>query len=415
MMKKINLILALLIVATSQQLMAQAWSRLTSNYNEALLDVYFVNPQLGYASGYDGTILKTVNGGAEWTALNTGITDALAVIRFVDENTGYASGGFAGGSEMNCRLIKTTDGGSTWANIPVAPSQCGGGSWFLSADTGFYAYADDLYGESRIAKTTDGGSTWNVVYSSSGWISFFYFTDALNGYATVNNGTVLKTTDGGESWTETSLGQNAWGSGIYFFTKDSGIVGGKTNTNTAMFRTIDAGTSWSPVLSDNMIFKLFFADNANGYALSVDETGAGKMIKSTDGGASWSDEPTPEDNLRGLCFLETNLGYAVGDNGVILKYAMPASANDDYVSAKYGTVLFPNPFSTYATIQVNENRIKESMLLKVTNILGRECKVNSHIAGNGILIERGNLVPGCYFYQLLEGSVTIGRGQFAVK
>lgn len=197
------LLLLVLFYGFSQSAAAQTWSQQTSNYDSALLNVHFVNQNIGYVCGSNGTILKTVNGGTNWVAQNSGVTDGLAVIQFIDENIGYASGGWA---ENNCKLIKTINGGDTWSNVNVAASKCGGGIWFVSADTGFYAYADTLYGNSVIAKTTNGGASWNVVYSGTGWISYFYFTDSKNGFATVNNGSVLKTTDGGQNWTSLSLG-----------------------------------------------------------------------------------------------------------------------------------------------------------------------------------------------------------------
>lgn len=225
-MRKIFTILTLLFLFLSIELSAQNWTEQVSGTDSTLLDVCFVNRDTAYASGVHGIILKTINGGTTWTPLNSGVTDGLACIQFLNENVGYASGGFAGGAFSNCRLIKTIDGGDTWSNIIVSPSKCGGGIYFINQDTGFYAYADNLFGNSVIAMTKDGGSNWDTVYSGSGWISYFHFVDDTFGFATVNNGTVLKTTNGGQSWTSSSLPANIWGSGIYFFNKDTGLVGG---------------------------------------------------------------------------------------------------------------------------------------------------------------------------------------------
>jgi photosystem II stability/assembly factor-like uncharacterized protein len=413
-MKTTSIFLTLLFLIVTQYLAAQTWSQLTSNYDSALTNVYFVNQNIGYVCGYRGTILKTVNGGTNWVRQNSGgDTSSLAVIQFIDNNIGYASGGFA----SNCTLLKSINGGDTWTKVSLSFSGSGGGIWFVSADTGFYAHANSLYGSSVISKTTNGGASWNVVYSGTGWISYFYFTDSKNGFATVSGGTVLKTTDGGQNWTPSTVGTNLWGSGLYFFNKDVGFVGGGLGgvSDGAIYKTVNGGTSWQLVNSGNPVFKLFFADINNGYALSVNSTGAGKLIKSIDGGANWVNETTPKDNLRGIYFLNTNLGYVVGDNGVILKYSLATSVKDNLLKADNNIILYPNPFSTYATIRINEDIISKNLSIKICNLLGIELKVIDRIDNNEIIIDRGNLPSGIYFYELTSANKIIGKGKFIIE
>lgn len=406
-MRTTFIFLTLLFLIVTQELAAQTWSKQTSNYDSALVDVYFVNQDIGYVCGYNGTILKTVNGGTNWVAQNSGVTVGLSGIQFIDKKIGYASGGFKFSGTYT--LVKTINGGDTWTNVPVATSKCGSGIWFLSADTGFCAYADTLYGKSVIAKTVNGGASWDVVYPGTGWVSFFYFTDSKNGYATVNNGTILRTTDGGQNWTSLNLGVNLWGSGIYFFSKDTGFVGGRTNGNASIFKTVNAGVSWKPIISSNMIYRIFFADRKHGFALSVDTTGAGKIIKSTDGGDTWLDETTPISNLRGIYFLNTNLGYAVGDSGVILKYSIATSVKDPTKNIPTRFSLeqnYPNPFNPSTTIryQLPKGRM---VTLKIFDVMGREVAtlVNEQKDAGYYEVQWNarNYSSGVYFYTIRAG------------
>jgi len=402
------LLLLVLFYGFSQSAAAQTWGQQTSNYDSALTNVYFVNQNIGYVCGYSGTILKTVNGGTNWVKQNSGVDTSLAVIQFIDENIGYASGGWS----TNCTLLKTINGGDTWTNISPSFPGTAGGMWFVSADTGFYAHANSLYGSSVISKTTNGGASWNEVYSGTGWISYFYFTDSRNGYATVNNGSVLKTTDGGQNWTSLSLGASLWGSGIYFFNKDTGLVGGQPyGTSTAsIYKTVNGGTSWQPISAANRFFKIFFADSNNGYALSVDVTGAGQMIKSTDRGAHWLDETTPRSNLRGIYFLNTNLGYAVGDSGVILIYSFATSVKEipgNKVPKEFTlSQNYPNPFNPSTTISF-ALPLKAYVTLKVFDIMGREiASIASENLSAGTYTRQwnaANMPSGVYFYRLQAG------------
>src|SRR5215469_5663383 len=59
------------------------------------------------AVGDFGTILRTTDGGASWAAQTSGTTNVLLGLSFVDVNTGWAVGE-AG------TILQTTDGGASW-------------------------------------------------------------------------------------------------------------------------------------------------------------------------------------------------------------------------------------------------------------------------------------------------------------
>lgn len=396
-MKTTYIFLTLLFSVQIQQLSAQSWTQLTSGYDSTLYNVCFLNQDIGFVCGDNGKILKTVNGGSTWVAQNSGVSEGLACIQFVNSNVGYASSGFY---NKYSTLIKTIDGGNTWTKTNVTPLMTGGGMWFLNANEGFYAYADSLYENSVITRTLNGGANWDTVHVANGWISYFHFSDSLHGFATVNNGTVLKTTDGGLNWTSLSLGKILWGSGIYFINKDTGIVGGQPKQGqgpATMYKTVDAGVNWTPITTNNMIFKIFFADNDNGYALTVDTTGAGYMIKSTNSGDSWTSEPTPINNLRGLFFLNNSLGYAVGDDGVILKYSnITGIDNSELVNEKM--TIYPNPVINNISIKIKGYN-NEVFTMNIYTVSGE--LIRSEILKHNLQqINVGDLSNGIYIVEI---------------
>jgi photosystem II stability/assembly factor-like uncharacterized protein len=69
--------------------------------------VYFIDSSTGYAVGWNGTILKTINAGTNWTKLSSGTSNNLMSVCFTDANTGYAVG--ASGT-----ILKTVNGGTNW-------------------------------------------------------------------------------------------------------------------------------------------------------------------------------------------------------------------------------------------------------------------------------------------------------------
>jgi hypothetical protein len=93
--------------------------------------------------------LKTVNGGENWTAANTSIGNvSWNSIYFTDANTGWMCG--SGG-----KIVKTTDGGSSWNVNPTGTGNQLHGIKFMNSLTGYAA------GEmNTILKTTNGGEGW---------------------------------------------------------------------------------------------------------------------------------------------------------------------------------------------------------------------------------------------------------------
>ena len=70
----------------------------------ALRGISFLNGKVGFIVGEFGTMLKTVDGGSSFTRLASPVTNTLFAIFFFDANSGYASG-------IDGCLLATKDGG----------------------------------------------------------------------------------------------------------------------------------------------------------------------------------------------------------------------------------------------------------------------------------------------------------------
>ena len=152
------------------------------------MSVVFTNADVGYVAGMDGTILKTIDGGATWSLQNSNTNIGLLSICFPNDTVGFATGGYG-------ILLKTINGGATWSKIVsgtgtlTISSVC-----FTNANTG-YIVCDWGY----IYNTLDGGDTWasssnNITQHD---LNAVYFIDVDNGYAIGYNGTILRTYNGG--------------------------------------------------------------------------------------------------------------------------------------------------------------------------------------------------------------------------
>jgi len=83
-----------------------------SGTTDTLESVSFVDRDIGWIAGQNGTVLHTTNGGIYWEALESGTTNWLRSIHFTDVLTGWVTG--RGG-----KILHTSDGGVNWTDQSI--------------------------------------------------------------------------------------------------------------------------------------------------------------------------------------------------------------------------------------------------------------------------------------------------------
>jgi photosystem II stability/assembly factor-like uncharacterized protein len=139
----------------------RVWTRQYAG-TAALRQVDFTDAAHGWAVG-QSTLMRTADGGATWTTLPeprlSGHCVAVSAVHFVSPALGYAiAASAAGAANAGGQLLRTTDGGVTWAAVPGAPA---------SAQAVCFGGPRDGYVGSpgRIWRTTDGGTTWSPAFT----------------------------------------------------------------------------------------------------------------------------------------------------------------------------------------------------------------------------------------------------------
>ena len=292
----------------------QSWSEQTSGTTSTLWDVDFIDASTGYVVGASGTILFTSDGGTNWTPSFYG-TATLYKVNFINNNLGF----IGSSSTTTGRLLRTTNGGSSWDNITANIAGLDGtvrGLHFLDANTGWISNSTG-----KIFKTIDGGASGSMVYyigSTTATIYEVKFSDANTGYAISSAGRVLNSTDGGTSWTltQTSAVKNLYGLGILgVYTEDVAppiLVGGDAGT---IIKSLD-GVNWQVdfyAASQEILQRAAFPSETVGYTVGGSiTTGAesGDILKTTNGGTTWTKLALdPGYRIYSVFFLTENLGY----------------------------------------------------------------------------------------------------------
>ncbi len=78
------------------------------------------------------------------------------------------------------------------------------------------------------------------------------------------------------------------------------------------------------------------------------------------------------------------------------------------------TGLYPNPFSTNAVLKLSPETALSNAVLSVYDISGRLVSSVSNITSTDIIINRGNLKNGLYYYTLTDNGTIITKGKFII-
>ncbi len=295
-----------------------AWTPLDSGIDEMIVGGQFLDAQTGFLVGGNretetpAVLLATRNAGKSWRRIETGLQARLYDVHFPTDRVGYAVG--YGGA-----ALKTIDGGESFTRLATAPLGWLASVWFLSADVGFVAGGEK--NDTGLWGTRDGGRTWSSLRgllpesARSGSLREIVFLDEKTGYAVGHPGLILRTRDGGESWQTLPSGTDLWLRAVTFVDARVGFIGGSGGV---LLRTSDGGDLWTRVSGhpDEKIMDLHFLDEHHGFSATV----TGRLLETNDGGRSWNELRKIADALNVLAFAPgSDVGYAAGVKGVVLK------------------------------------------------------------------------------------------------
>ncbi len=283
-------------------------AQLNTGTTASLRGLFVVDNQTVWASGSEGTVLRSVDGGNNWEIFHpdTSLTNDFRSIHAWDENSAIVFG--ISGPDF---AYKTSDGGKNWK---VVYRDTTSGLFFNSIkfannNVGL-AVSDPIDGQFFLLKTSDSGETWNRIKtlppSQDGEANFAASNTCIeflpDGHAWIASGgsaaRVFYSKDFGETWevSETPMLQNEGPAGIYSITfkdaKNGIIVGGiynqpEINQKIAAY-TCDGGKTWTEAMVMPNGFRScvqLFTDRRRTYAVAMGKTG---FNISMDMGKTWS-------------------------------------------------------------------------------------------------------------------------------
>jgi len=139
------------------------WDEQISGTSARLRGVSAVDEKIAWASGSNGTFVRTTDSGEHWHAsVVPGAADLdFRDVQGVDANTAYL---LSAGEGDKSRIYKTADGGKSWT-LQFTNHEAKAffdGIAFWDANNGI-AFSDPVDGRFVIMRTVDGGTTWKTI------------------------------------------------------------------------------------------------------------------------------------------------------------------------------------------------------------------------------------------------------------
>lgn len=279
-----------------------SWRLLDTGLTARLRGLSPVSATVAWASGSEGTVIRTVDGGRTWRQVGPPGTADLQFRDIEAFDAEHAVALSIGEGELS-RIYRTADGGRTWTETfrntePAAFYDC---LAFADRRHGL-ALSDPVDGEFRILSTSDGGRSWRVLPGHG-------MPPALAGeFAFAASGTCL-----------VAKGSHAW-----FAT------GGAT---ARVFSTGNLGRTWqvadTPVPSGPSagIYSLAFRDSRHGIAVGGDfaapTVAPDAAAVSRDAGRTWRRAASePGEYRSGVAWVPRTgrTALAVGPTGSDISY-----------------------------------------------------------------------------------------------
>jgi len=333
------------------------------------------NFNIVYLGAAQGGVWKTTDGGSTWTPLTDSQASlATGSIAIDPQNhlTVYVGTGElnnSGDSYYGEGILKSTDGGSTWTNIPGPFAGGGGGGARIggiavqpnNSSVVLAAVGCCGIGPSGVYRSADAGLTWTQTLNVNGNQAYNVRFDTSTpsiAYASLDSNGVYVSNDGGLTWVaangsgSASLPSPGSGFGRVELAMDpnatktlwAALADNNTSGLFGLYKTTDGGNTWTQIPSapdfcaGQCWYDIAIAvqpGNSNVVVLGGSEYN-GQVVVSTDGGSTWTLYNNLHPDTHALVFSADGSIFFTGDDGGIWSTTNLTSVNPTWTDLNAG-------------------------------------------------------------------------------
>ena len=379
------------------------WFSISSGLSGDLAPIAYdpSNSNTIYVAGYFGNFYKSTNGGANWTIVSGVFGDINSL--HVQSNGTVWAGGWGG-------LRKSTNGGTNWQTMPGIPSGNVIYIESIGSDLNTIYVTVNPSGETRlIYKTTNGGSSWAQIGQSIGGGNILALVNDPNTVFVGNKKGCYKTTDGGANWTvvDTSIVLSANSGSIANGNLYLASGGGVYELDNVI--PVELISFTAELIDNDILIQWVTASETNNWGFEIQKKIEGEFIR--------------VEFINGAGTTTNNQFYSYLDTRVLAGIHTYRLMQIDYdgsvdyskileieVNGSYGYALgqnYPNPFNPTTKISYSLPQ-SEMVSLKILNVLGQEIisLVNEEKPAGYYEVDfnAAYLPSGIYMYRIQAGS-----------
>lgn len=332
--------------AAANQVLSADWEQvaLPVDPGVVLLDIGFADDKHGFLLGTRQTLLETLDGGRTWEARSIdSARDEGFNYRFNSISFSGKEGWIVGKPAI---LLHTSDAGTSWERVPLS-AKLPGIPVRITAIPGKPGQAEMITDQGAIYVTDNAAYTWTAAVQetvdatlnrtvSSGISGASYYEGSFSNLARSSAGDYLAVSSRGNFYMTWTPGQTYWQphnrpsqrrlqnmgftpEGKIWITTRGGdvLLSEGSELDIDKFGTVDINSRGFGILD------VSFKDDKVGFACG----GSGSLYKSEDGGKTWKRDRSTDSvagNLYAIKFFNPNLGFVLGNDGIILKYLAKA-------------------------------------------------------------------------------------------
>jgi photosystem II stability/assembly factor-like uncharacterized protein len=372
------------------------WEATVVNASYHLYTIDAPSEDVIYTAGYNGSLLKSVNGGDSWQNLSIQAS-YITEIDFLDTQTGWLCAQGSTVTEPGV-LHKTTDGGLTWTLVQSGPDYLAM-DW-VNNSIGYVGGRDGFF-----EKTTNGGVTWTqITLPNAQTIACIDFLDENHGFVTTSEHKFYRTSDGGQTWESIS---HSYIESVYFRTP---LIGYCTTYYGKIGKTTNGGETFTYFQTPHnfQLREIAFENDLIGYVVGGLDCSNGSctnkpvIMTTTDGGITWVSNVTPYDGLdKGYYDIALTPGgkpFIAGSNKAVLRLQESVSLSENSIEEKL--LVYPNPANEAIHVKAPIN----GTVARIIDQTGRIVKEMPVQTGTETEIEVATLNAGVYTIHFLDSS-----------